>query len=838
MKLIDSDQSTSALSRSTGLGLFLLSAATLTFEISLTRLFSVAQFYHFAFMIVSIALLGFGASGTVLALLPQPQAIKANKWLSWLALGCGSSMLAAYLLTNWLPFDSFSVAWDRRQLLVLILHYLALACPFFFSGLSVGLLLAVHASQAGHTYALNLLGSAIGCLLALAVPNFLGGEGTVTLSAALAGLAGLLWAGKKGEYDRNATPRNTAKWLYAWILGAFRLLLYLCLLAFSLIDIGLRLSHQDGLSSMALRLSPYKGLSYALQYPAAQVTFQGWNAYSRVDVVRSAGIRSLPGLSYRYLQTPPPQDGVLVDGDELTPSVRAGADLSFSAYMPAALAYQLHPQASALILEPRAGLDILVALTEGAAEITAVELNPLIVKSAGYIYHLPGVQLVQLNGRSFMRRSQEKYDVIVLALTNAYHPIRSGAYSLAEEYRYTVEAFQDALADLHPGGFLVVTRWLQMPPSEFLRTFAIGITALEQLGMEPGQMIVALRSYNTGTIYMKNGSFTPGELQIMREFAASRAFDLVYAPGLRQQEANLFNILPDDSYYASFNTLLLAQDRQEFYRQYPYDVSPSVDDHPFFGHYFKWSQARQVFAEFGKTWQPFGGAGYFVILAVLGLAVLLSTILVLLPAAAFHRRRITNAQSRMTRPGSLAPLFYFGLIGLAFLLVEIPLIQTFILYLGQPAYAVTSVLFSLLLFSAFGSQLSQGISERLALLLLVLVVLAFPWVGSLVFTRTLGLPLISRLGLTSTLLAPAGFLMGIAFPAGISRLTEHGQTELIPWVWGVNGAASVVSAVLAALLALSFGFNFVLRLGAVCYAGAWLTAWLWARQNLRQSRPR
>ena len=819
------------------LGLFFLSTATLTYEINLTRLFSVAQFYHFAFMIVSIALLGFGASGTVLALFSRIPADRAYSSLSWLALGSGVSMLTAYLLTNWLPFDSFSVAWDKRQLAILVLHYVALACPFFFSGLATGLLLTVHANQAGLTYAFNLVGSAFGCLLALFAPNLLGGEGTVTLSLVLAASAGMIWL-FTGQV--NGIPRFQRQgWgLYAIIQGSIRWAVLVSLLVFALSDVSLRLARKNGLSLMALRISPYKGLSYALQYPSAQLIRQAWNAFSRVDVVRSPGIRSLPGLSYRFLQLPPPQDAVLVDGDDLSPVVWEGANLSFSAYMPSSLAYQLRPRATTLILEPRGGLDILIALAEGAGQVMAVEVNPLIVSASQHIYTLPNVHAVSASGRSFLRRSLQDYDLIVFSLTSAYHPVRSGAYSLAEEYRYTVESFQDALGNLRPGGILVVTRWLQTPPSEFLRTFAIGVTALERLGLDPSLSVVAFRSYNTGTLYLKNGAFTASELELVRAFAASRAFDLVYVPGMQAQEANQFNILPEDEYYQSFNALISTDDRRQFYRNYAFDVSLPSDDRPFFGHYFKWSQSRQVLAEFGKTWQPFGGAGYFVVLALLALAAVLAGGLILLPAAVARTKGSDGKASSAFEVSPIMPLGYFGLVGLAFLLVEIPLIQMFILYLEQPAYAVTTVLFSLLFFSGVGSRFSQGISTPLVLPLLVVFILGFPLLGKQFFENTLGASLAARLGFSALILAPIGFLMGLPFPTGIARLAAEGRRALVPWSWGVNGAASVVSAVLAALLALSFGFGWVLRLGAACYAGAWFMEKLWARGSPRQSRSR
>ncbi len=789
--------------------LFLLSAATLTFEINLTRLFSVAQFYHFAFMIVSIALLGFGASGTALAIFPGLSPGVMGKGMGRLALATGGSILAAYLFTNVLPFDSFRIAWDRWQAALLAFHYLALSLPFFFSGMVVGLLLAACPATAGRIYAVNLFGSALGCILALAAPAWVGGEGTVVLCVLLSSVSYLLSAFNQ----QTATGRSP---LLEPFFAAVMLL-------FSLTDLGLRLAGRPSLPLLELRLSPYKSLSYALQYPGSQLIYQRWNAFSRVDGVRSQGIHSLPGLSYRYLDLPPTEDGLLIDGDDLSPILQPGANPGFAGYLPAAAAFGLRPQAETLILDPRGGLDILVALELGASRVTAVEGNPLVISAAGPVYTHPRVELVVESGRSYLRQTGRRFDIILFSLANSYHPVRSGAYSLAEDYRYTVEAFRDALSRLKPGGLLVVTRWLQSPPSEELRAFALAVTALEEAGKDPQERIVVFRGYNTATILAKNEAINATEMRVLREFASSRAFDLIYAPGILADETNLYNILPEPVYYQAFQALLDTRPRRVFYDLYPYDVRPPTDDHPFFGHYFKWSQARQVLAELGKTWQPFGGAGYFVILALLLLAGLSAAGLVGLPALA--RWRMGRVNDPVPSHTTIACLGYFGLIGFAYLLIEIPLLQRFILYLGHPSYAMTAVLFSLLLFSGLGSRLADRcggrIPIRLVLAALVSLLLLLPLALPLLFQETLGLPLSCRLAVTGLALSPAGMLMGLPFPGGIRWMVEEKRAgSLIPWSWAVNGAASVIASVLAALLALTYGFSWVFWLGALCYAGA------------------
>ena len=835
----------------TYLGLFLLSAATLAFEVNLTRLFSVAQFYHFAFMIVSLALLGFGASGTFLSLFPRLKERDPMRTLTGLSWGFALAAVGSYLLTLYLPFDSFRIAHDWRQGAVLALHYVALAAPFFCSGTAIALLLAAQPERINRTYAANLAGSAAGCILAIVTPSWVGGEGVVLLSAALGLLAALtfqcaaspktpsvfripcsIFATHHETRPTEHAPRTTHH-VSRFTFHVSRLTQ--ATLAGVLILLAFRLP-----SWFKVRLSPYKSLSYALLYPDAEWIFQRWNGFSRVDVVRSASIRSLPGGGFRCPGGPPPQLGLTVDGDDLSPisharpgftSLPGPGDLPLTDCLLTALPYRLRPGAHALVLEPRGGFDVLVALAEGAQAVTAVEPNPLIVQAvraqgawAGNVYDDPRVTVVLEEGRAYARRARVQYDVVVLSLTVPQRPVTSGAYSLAEDYRYTVQAFSDYLARLDEGGLLVVMRWLQMPPSEEMRAFALAVEAVERAGGDPRASIVALRSYQQTLILVRRGAFTAEELGAVRAFAAPRAFDLVYLPGVRPDEVNRYNVLPEPDYTHASLALLEAQDRPAWYRAYPFDVRPPEDDRPFFGHFFKWRQAPAVLAMAGHTWQPFGGAGYLVLLALLVLAVLAAGVLILLPLAA----RGTLSLARGSREGKKrqralgATLGYFALLGLAYLCVEIPLLQRFILFLGHPAYAMATVLFALLLFSGLGSLLSRRVPLWLVLTLLPALVGLYALGLPALFQAALAAPLEGRLAVAVVALAPAGLLMGVPFPKGLARLA-NGEQALIAWAWAVNGASSVVASILAALLALSFGFSIVLAVGAACYLGALVT---------------
>jgi spermidine synthase len=814
------------------LGLALLSAAALAFEITLTRLFSVTEWYHFAFLAVSVALLGYGASGTALSLVPRWGRPPTARRTSALAALFAAGMILATLSLNHLPFDSYRIAWERVQVLYLVLYYLSLTVPFFCAGLVTGLLLTAYAEHSARIYAANLLGSAAGGLLPLLLLPLLG-EGAILSIAALGLLAALVFqlsicSRQTSDLRQRAlAPRPQS---LALLLGIVLLLVLAILLP----------------APFQLRLSPYKGLSQVMRFPDSEIVWERWNAFSRVDRVASSAIRSAPGLSLSYPGELPAQDGLFVDGDDLSPVVRASATGAatdhlgeFTSYLPVALPYQLRPGARALVLGPRGGLDIWVALHQGAAEVVAVEPNPLVIAASELAYGQASVEVVVEEGRSYVRQSAvgatrppgqalprpspspPRFDVIHLALIDSYRPVTSGAYSLGERYDLTVEAFEDYLQHLEPGGLLVVERWLQVPPSETLRAGAAVVQALRRSGVEhPAARLAVLRGWQVGLILAKQGDWTSGELEAIREFAQAQDLDLVALPGLSESEANQRNVLEEPVFYRAFQQLLAEPDA--LYATHPYDVRPATDDRPFFFHFFRWGQAGAVLAQLGRTWQPWGGSGYFVLFALLAVAVVTSVGLILLPLVVGKRMRA----DRQVPPGTTGRvLVYFGLLGLGFLFVEIPLIQRFILFLGQPVYAFAAVVAAVLFFSGLGSLAAPRLPLRWMLLLLVMAIALYPLGLPVLFRTFLGAPLGVRLLVTGLSLAPLGILLGMPFPGGLAWLRRRAPA-MIPWAWAVNGCASVLASILAAILALSAGFSWVLGAAALAYTTAWLTLYL------------
>jgi hypothetical protein len=776
----------------TTLGLGLLSAAALSFEISLTRLFAVQQFYHFAFMAVSLAVMASAASGLLLALRPRHPPLWA------LAAGFSLSVGLAYATLNSLPFDSYSIAWDPRQVGVLFLYFLMAGTPFLMGAWATGACLVDAGPQAHAPYAANLVGSAAGCLLAPALLATVGGEGSVLGAAALGLLAAATFS------PRRLPPAAFALTALAVMLPAVR--------------------PPDWLR---LTLSPYKPLAAALEAIDARHTLSQWTFQSRLDVVESPALHSFPGLSLNAGSDLPAQVALYLDGEgplpitDLQPGSPQAAALA--EHMPEALVFRLRPGARALVLLPGAGFDAQLPLAAGARRVTVAFDDPEVRRIlagpyaafAGGLLERPDVVALDQPARRALSSGDGAYDVVLFALSDPFRPITSGAFSLTESYPWTVESFSQALGRLEPDGMLVITRWLGTPPAESPRAWVTLLEAMRRRGVaDPGVHLIAFRTMRTATMIASAAPFTPAELATTRAFLEGNAFDPIYLADLRPAELNRFNILPQDTYHALF--LELLDQPAETLASYAFDLRPPTDDRPFFFHFFRWGQTPEILRTLGQTWQPFGGSGYLVLLALLALMLVLAVPLALAPVLVSRRRAVPMARLA----GSMA---YFACLGGGFMLVELAFLQRLTLLLDRPAVALASVLFALLLACGAGSLLSPRLQLRPALaglcLLLALVAAAIP------ATIQLGLSwaLLPRLGLATLLIAPAGLLMGVPFPGGLRRL-ELRSPGAIPWAWAVNGAVSGVAGVLAAILLVGLGATLTLLLGALLYAAAWLAA--------------
>jgi hypothetical protein len=582
---------------------------------------------------------------------------------------------------------------------------------------------------------------------------------------------------------------------------------------------------------IGLHISQFKGLSQALQVVDARVLAERSGPLGLLTVVESPSVpfHHAPGLSFKTRHLPPDQLALFTDAEGLS-AINAydgdPADLAYLGDVTAALPYQLLNGPSVLVLGAGAGNDVLLALWHGAHQIDAVELNPqttalLREDFAGYsgrLYEHERVRWITGEARGFVARHENRYDMVHVALLDSPAVAGSGVQALGESYLYTVEALTRFLARLEPGGLLAITRWLKVPPRDSLKLAATVIEALRMAGVaDPGRRLVAIRNWNTVTLLVKNGDFAEPGIAAVREFARQRSFDMAWYPAMPAAEANRFNRLDRPWLYQGI-AALLGPGAGEFMDSYKFRIVPATDDRPYFFNYFKWRSLPELW-ELRKR----GGAGlvewgYLVLLATLVQAVVAGALLILLPLGFVPRTWPAGTGRRM---GS-----YFFLLGLAFLFVEMAFIQKFILFLSHPLYSVAVVLAGFLVFAGLGSAMSgrfarhcggrQDVAMRLAVTGIAAIVLLYLWLLPALFERFIGLGEVVRVLISLALIAPLACCMGMPFPLGLTRLAREAPA-FVPWAWGLNGFASVLSAALATLLAIEVGFTAVLLLALVLY---------------------
>ncbi len=781
------------------LGIFLISVATLILEISLTRLLSVAQWYHFAFMVVSIALFGFGASGTLLSVFPRLLDKGLDHLTTYSSALFSVACIGSFVLVNQVQFDPFRLAWDPLQVAYILVDYLVLSIPFLLGGLCITSAMSKMAENVNKLYFSNLLGSGLGSMIVIILFPLLKGSGVFAFASFLGGVSALI-------FSLNLAKKRTKIVIGVWLMVMF-------LLTFNFQQL------------LPIRISPYKSLPTALRYPGSRLLETEWNAFSRVDVVESGYVRYAPGLSLQYSKLLPSQLGVTVDGDAFNAITKydgAKSSLEFTGFLPTSLPYHIQPHPRALVLGAGGGLSVMTAIYHNASSIVAVEVNPIIVdlvrsryrEFTWDIYGLEEVSVEVSESRSFIRGSRETYDIIELSMTDSPTASSTGIYALSENYLYTTEAFEDCYAHLSEGGVLSVTRWLLPPPREDVRVVSLAISALENQGVDsPEDHIAVIRSWSTVTLLVKKGELSSMDLAAIREFCRERRFDIVHIPELDPSEVNVYNKFPEPYYYQLVHEMLYSADRAGFYRGYLFDIAPVTDERPFFFHFFKWDRLGETYESLGGKWQPLIEGGYLVPIVFVQ-ALLLSLVFIFLPIRRFRGDSGVACRWRL--------LAYFLCLGLGYMFIEIALIQRSILFLGHPVHAVSVILFSLLVSSGVGSYLSGGLKLRggrvLAPIIISVCLLAsaYPLLLRSMFLALLDRPISIRILSLLLLVAPLGFVMGMPFPMGVRLLNELGA-ELIPWAWAVNGCASVLGSILPVIIALSFGFSAVVFLASFTY---------------------
>lgn len=755
------------------LGIFLVTMSVLMLELGLTRLFSATMYYHFAFLAISLALFGSGASGVFIYTLQRRlSAHRTGLWLSISAiLFALATLFALYVvLTHPLTFETGPENYYRLTKI-----YGATTLPFFFAGCAITLAITRLAEDISRLYLFDLAGAAAGCLLLIPVLNQIGAINTVFLVAAVAGLSALLFSVTEGS----------SRAQIALSLAVFAALAALLVYNVSTNKIDIRMS---------------KG------FEENRVLFAKWNSFSRITV---------EGDLNQHIE-------IKIDADAATGIVYKADDLSLHQHQRqyiASLAYNLKKDASVLIIGPGGGYDVTTALVYGSRAITAVEVNPIIARDvmssepfksySGNVYEQPGVNLVVDEGRSFIRNSSDRYDILQATMVDTWAATSAGAFALTENNLYTVEAFNDYATHLTDDGLLTMTRWYFEPPDQLLRLLSLTRAMMSELGITNApRHIMLIRDGREGydrspaTYLFKKSEFTDDEVRRIEDISREIGFEILYTPLTR----------PDNV----FTRMIEAPDPAAVWNSFETNVEPTRDNNPFFFNSLRWSNLWRALEGVGE-WQK-TNLGTFVLFVLLAITSALVVLFIIGPLLLVRRRDLAVGGKN-----KISYLLYFGCLGAGFIIVEVAMIQKFILFLGHPVYALAVVLFSLLIFSALGSYLTgrfnqDRLTQTIAKLLVALVALVAIYILALppIFYGLVHLPLAARIAVAVALMAPLAVVMGMPMPAAI-RMLSRSAPELIPWAWGVNGATSVMGSVAALVIAILTGFNQALVAGSALY---------------------
>ncbi len=781
------------------IAIFFISAAALGLELILVRALSIGHWHHFSYLIISTALLGFGAGGTLVTIGSKLLTKHYTKGLWGFAFGFALAVPFVFRACQKVPLDELQLIWDQRQLIYLFAYYLLFFIPFFFAGSFIALAFTVCADKAHRLYFYNMTGSGLGAAAVVALMYGSSPQQLLLVISSAAFFAAFVLALRMSRY----------------LIAATLICAAVCLLAFSPV----------GPFELQIRICENKSLVYYNALPEAETIAVRYSPLARLDCVQAPTIRYFPGLSIAYQGRLPKQILIIsdADGTSAVNHFEHLSDLDCFNHTTSALGYYLQSNPDVCIIGAGGGSDVAQALALNAYRVTAVEMNSQIIdlvrdefnEFASGLYRRADVQIVVAEGRSFLQTTHELFDIINISLLDSFTASAAGVYALNESHLYTIEAIEQVLRRLRPNGVLSITRMLKNPPRDNLKMFATVTEALLKSGItKPSEHIIMIRSWATATIVVSPQPFSSSQIANARKFARERSFDLVHLPGIEPEEVNRFHILEVPIYYESAQQILSAE-AGTFYRNYAYNIRPATDDKPYFFDFFKWKSLPFMIRTMPRQWLPFSEWGYLVLAATLLQAVCASVLFILLPL--FIAKPIKAVGS-----GKLPTFVFFLLLGLAYMFLEMGFIQKMTLLIGHPVFGVAVTLLGFLVFSGCGSLLSARLFRapvrriHIAVLAIIIIGIAEVTLMKLSFNWLVGFSRPIRILLGVVITAPPAFFMGMPFPTALGELHTRRQ-PLVPWAWGVNGFASVTGAVLGTFLAISVGFTILTLVALACY---------------------
>ncbi|MDX1919791.1 MAG: hypothetical protein SFU25_03540 [Candidatus Caenarcaniphilales bacterium] len=779
-------------------GIFCIALATLMYETLLTRIFSVTMYYHFAFLAISVAMFGMSFGASIVYVFNK--FFKQEDTLKSLVLFSGLFSLS--VVPSLLFHINFPQALDQG-FWSLTSTYLAISLPFIFSGVVICLSLTRFPQRVGKIYAADLIGASFGCLAIIFIYKFTNGIGAVICASLVAGIGALIYA--FGQSRKSVT--------------AFAILSIL-------VATGFLISQAKGDYNSVFRLKWSKGH----QEPPA--IYEKWNSFSRIRVMGDPDKEQYLPESYISAEYPGKDSAKFlaldIDSGAATPLFNFDGDFNkveFLKYDISNFAHHLKPNAKVLAIGVGGGKDVLSALLFKQKSVTGVELNQNIYNSTfkifgdytGHLDKYPNVKIVNDEARSYVSSSKDKFNIIQVSLIDTWAASSAGAFALSENSLYTVDAWTTFIKHLEPDGYISYSRWFfNENPVEVYRLLSLAIQSLEQAGIkEPRKHILiynnpinrrwVLKDHGLATLVLSKKTLNQEILNKAEQTAFEHGFQAILTPTYSKDK--------------TFSQIAEGwETRQEIVKNFAFNISAPSDNKPFFFQMIKFKDAFNT-----KLLRQGMNSINVVAVATLGkllvAVTLLSLAFILLPAWLSSEKKLIV---------KLWPISaYFGLIGLGFMLIEVSLLQRLSIFLGHPTYSLIVVLFTLLLSCGLGSHLCQQYilkSENLeatnykkVLLSIFAAVSVLGILSSLMFSAIASYPSWAKIACSICVLFPLGLSLGLAFPVGIKLASKEGS-NLLPWFWGINGATSVLGSVLAVVLALSFGINFVYLSGCICYS--------------------
>ena len=786
---------------------FLLSLSSLAFEVLLTRVFSISQWNHLSFMVISIALFGFAAAGTFLNIMDThkkdwEQRLSASGPVKIFILLYSFTAIGSFIVLNRIPLDYFRLPLEPVQIFYLLTAYLVLALPFFFAGLVISLAYALIPEKTGFVYFASMAGSACGAILPVPFLPLLG-EGTFIVLTALIPLI-IIPFERSLPKNIHAPTKNISRGK-SFALQASALLIVLIA--------GLLVSMGDGIG-IKVNPSPYKDLSRVLKFPDTRIFETVTGLMGRFDSVQSPYVRFAPGLSLKFKGTLPEQLAIFKDGD--TPffiyKPHLQRDAWFSRFTLPYAGYMLVPNPEhILLIQDGGGSAIPCAMASGASNITVVEQKPQIAHLVRKNYN---IHVVNQNPRSFLARSDtHQYDIIHIENWGSSLP---GSDALTQGYLFTTVSFSEYLKHLKENGILIMARKLLLPPADSIRLWAEAYESLRSLEFEnPEQHIAVLRNWSTFTLIVSVKPFN--DTAVLKDFARNMNFDLVFLPGITKEMVNRFNMFNAPYHFFELNRLAKAYrsgTEHAFFKTYPLDVKPQSDSRPFPGRFLKWSKLKALYKMTGSRFYSLFMSGEIIVCVVFLEALVIAILLLILPIFIIKKQE---------RKSKISHLIYFLAVGAGFMFVELFFINKYIFIFGDPVISFTVVLTGVLIFSGFGGYYSQRIGPgglRNILVALIGVLILIFWGLDPIIRAILGCPKILQYALAILLLILPCFLVGLPFPLGMRYLLNLPAQR--SYAWTANGCASVLISILSAQIALSMGIPMII----LCAAAAYLLAFL------------